>query len=73
MGPGQGKQAGDQPGQDYYETEISLTEVEEALFKELELPNLEEERANGNRLRILNLMIFEKKDLSVILIKNEQF
>ena len=42
LGPGQGKQAGDQPGQDYYETEISLTEVEEALFKELELPNLEE-------------------------------
>jgi uncharacterized protein len=41
-GSGQGKHAGDQPGQDYYETEISMTEVEEVLFKELELPDLEE-------------------------------
>jgi len=41
-GAGQGKQAGDQPGQDYYETEISMKDVEEVLFKELELPDLEE-------------------------------
>ena len=41
-GPGQGKEAGDQPGQDYYETEVSMAELEEALFKELELPNLEQ-------------------------------
>src|SRR5699024_251434 len=41
-GAGQGKKAGDQPGQDYYEAEVSLAELEEALFKELELPNLEE-------------------------------
>ena len=40
-GQGQGKQAGDQPGQDYYEAEVSIAEIEEALFKELELPNLE--------------------------------
>src|SRR5699024_5246826 len=41
-GAGQGKKAGDQPGEDYYEAEVSLAELEEALFKELELPNLEE-------------------------------
>ena len=41
-GAGQGKEAGDQPGQDYYETEVSMAELEEALFKELELPNLEQ-------------------------------
>ena len=40
-GQGQGKQAGDQPGQDYTEAEVSIAEIEEALFKELELPNLE--------------------------------
>lgn len=38
---GQGKKAGDQPGQDYYEAEVSMAELEEVLFKELELPNLE--------------------------------
>ncbi|MEW9675565.1 sporulation protein YhbH [Lentibacillus sp. L22] len=41
-GAGQGKQAGNQPGSDYYEAEVSLEEIESALFKELELPNLEE-------------------------------
>jgi sporulation protein YhbH len=41
-GQGQGKKAGDQPGEDYYETEVSMAELEEALFKELELPNLQE-------------------------------
>src|SRR5690606_12798920 len=33
---GQGKQAGDQPGQDYYEAEVSMAEIEDILFDELE-------------------------------------
>ncbi|RKQ35694.1 sporulation protein YhbH [Oceanobacillus halophilus] len=41
-GKGQGKKAGDQPGSDYYEAEVSIEEVEEALFKDLELPNLQQ-------------------------------
>ncbi|MET3576333.1 sporulation protein YhbH [Bhargavaea ullalensis] len=41
-GQGQGgKQAGDAPGQDVYEAEVSVAELEEALFQEMELPNLE--------------------------------
>jgi len=40
-GAGTGKQAGDQPGTDYYEAEISVAELEEALFSELELPAME--------------------------------
>ncbi|MFZ3579408.1 sporulation protein YhbH [Virgibacillus sp. DJP39] len=40
--PGKGQQAGDKPGSDYYEAEVSLAELEEALFKELELPNLKQ-------------------------------
>ncbi|MFD2209731.1 sporulation protein YhbH [Virgibacillus halophilus] len=40
-GSGEGK-AGDKPGVDYYEAEVSMAEVEELLFKELELPDLEE-------------------------------
>ncbi|CCQ94896.1 factor involved in shape determination (sporulation) [[Clostridium] ultunense Esp] len=35
-----GTGAGDQPGVDYYEAEISVEELEEILFKELTLPNL---------------------------------
>ncbi|MBD3107156.1 sporulation protein YhbH [Bacillus sp. AGMB 02131] len=39
-GPGKGQGAGDQAGEDYYEAEVSLLELEEALFSQLELPNL---------------------------------
>ena len=39
-GPGKGQGAGDQAGEDFYEAEVSMMEIEEALFKELELPNL---------------------------------
>ncbi|TWG29516.1 sporulation protein YhbH [Geobacillus sp. C56-T2] len=41
QGPGKGQGAGDLPGQDYYEAEVSLMEIEEALFSQLELPNLQ--------------------------------
>lgn len=40
--PGKGQGAGDQAGEDYYEAEVSLLEVEEALFSQLELPNLKQ-------------------------------
>ena len=41
---GQGKgdgQAGDRPGVDYYETDVTLDELIEIMFEDLELPNLE--------------------------------
>lgn len=38
---GKGQGAGDQPGEDYYEAEVSLMELEEALFSQLELPRLQ--------------------------------
>ncbi len=40
-GQGQGKQAGDQAGKDYYEAEVTIGELENVLFKEMELPNLQ--------------------------------
>lgn len=43
-GPGKGQGAGDQPGEDYYDAEISMAELEDILFEELELPNLEEKQ-----------------------------
>ncbi|APH06176.1 sporulation protein YhbH [Bacillus weihaiensis] len=41
-GPGKGQGAGDQAGEDYYEAEVSILELEAALFKELELPHLKQ-------------------------------
>src|SRR6266481_8747043 len=41
-GRGQGQdKAGDQPGVDYYETDVTLEELIEIMFEDLELPNLE--------------------------------
>ncbi len=39
--PGKGDKAGDQPGQDTVDAEISIEEVENMLFEELELPHLQ--------------------------------
>lgn len=43
-GPGKGKGAGDQPGADYYEAEVTVEELEDILFQDLELPNLQRKR-----------------------------
>ncbi|AKU27189.1 sporulation protein YhbH [Geobacillus sp. FSL K6-0789] len=48
QGPGKGQGAGDLPGQDYYEAEVSLMEIEEALFSQLELPNLQRKELDQN-------------------------
>ncbi|WP_096155453.1 sporulation protein YhbH [Bacillus sp. FJAT-45066] len=47
-GPGKGQGAGDQAGEDYFEAEVSLMELEEALFNELELPNLKQKEQADN-------------------------
>lgn len=39
-----GDQAGDRPGQDYYETDVTLEELLEIMFEDLELPELERKR-----------------------------
>lgn len=38
---GPGRHAGDQPGIDYYETDVNLEEIIEIMFEDLELPYLE--------------------------------
>ncbi|MBD1382324.1 sporulation protein YhbH [Metabacillus arenae] len=48
QGPGKGQGAGDKAGEDYYEAEVSIMELEEALFKELELPNLQQKERDEN-------------------------
>ena len=39
---GKENKLGIKPGKDYYEAEVTIEELESALFKELELPNLEQ-------------------------------
>ncbi len=41
-GDGGGMEPGEEPGEDYFEMEVSLADIEEALLKELELPNIAE-------------------------------
>jgi sporulation protein YhbH len=43
-GEGQPKRAGDRPGIDYYETDVSLEELINLMFEDLELPDLERKR-----------------------------
>ena len=38
--PGRGRQAGDQPGVDYYEAELTIDELADLLFESLDLPRL---------------------------------
>jgi len=61
--PGKGEQAGDQPGHDYYEAEITLAEIETALFEELELPALEEKESSQLRLNAIEFNDVRKKGL----------
>jgi sporulation protein YhbH len=44
QGPGRGKQAGDEPGIDYYEAEITIDELAALLFEDLGLPNLKQKQ-----------------------------
>lgn len=62
-GPGQGKEAGNQPGEDYYEADISLEEIENVLFKELELPNLQEKELADITIEKIEFNDIRKKGL----------
>lgn len=43
-GPGKGPGAGDEPGVDYYEAEVTIDELAEMIFEDLGLPNLEQKK-----------------------------
>ena len=43
-GPGKNKGAGEEPGVDYYETDISIDELAELIFEDLGLPNLDQKK-----------------------------
>ncbi|GAA0445269.1 sporulation protein YhbH [Virgibacillus salarius] len=62
-GQGKGKKAGDKPGEDYYEADVSLEEIEEALFRELELPNLKEKEQQEITIEKIEFNDVRKKGL----------
>jgi len=68
---GQGnQQAGDKPGVDYYETEITLDEVIELMFEDLELPDLERKRLRQLEVeRLFRQKGFRRKGIRVRLDK----
>lgn len=62
-GPGKGQGAGDQPGEDYYEAEVTLMEIEEALFSQLELPNLQRKEQDENTVEAIEFNDIRKTGL----------
>lgn len=42
--PGKGPGAGEDPGHDYYEADVTIDEIEQIVFADLSLPNLEEKK-----------------------------
>jgi uncharacterized protein len=62
-GPGKGNGAGDSPGQDYYEAEVSILELESALFSQLELPNLKQKEPDLNKVTSIEFNDIRKTGL----------
>jgi hypothetical protein len=62
-GKGSGDSAGDQPGADYYEAEISLEELETMLFEELELPHMEQKQQDLTQTEQIRFNDVRKKGL----------
>ncbi len=60
---GVGSGAGDKAGQDYYEAEISILELEEMLFEELELPNLQKKEDTNEVIEDIAFHDIRKKGL----------
>lgn len=66
----QGQQAGDQPGVDYYETEVTLDELIEVMFEDLELPDLDRKQLRQMEVeRHFRQKGFRKKGIRVRLDK----
>ena len=68
---GQGsQQAGDKPGVDYYETDVSLDEIIDLMFEDLELPDLERKRLRQIEVeRLFKQKGFRRKGIRVRLDK----
>lgn len=64
QGAGQGEGAGDQPGIDYFEAEVSVEELQNILFDNLELPNLKQKSNDEITVDDIRFNDIRKKGLS---------
>lgn len=55
--------AGDMPGTDYYEAEVSVEELQEMLFSDLELPNLQQKEQDNMIVEGIEFRDIRKKGL----------
>jgi len=60
---GKGQGAGDQAGDDYYEAEVSIDELENILFSEMELPNLQQKEQDEIQVEDIRFTDIRKKGL----------
>ncbi|MEF3310138.1 sporulation protein YhbH [Paenibacillus sp. GYB004] len=61
--PGKGEGAGDQPGEDYFEAEISMEELQSMLFEELELPYMEQKQKDNLQTQEIQFNDIRKKGI----------
>ncbi len=64
QGSGKGKRAGDLPGVDFYEADVSLEEVSEMLFENLTLPDLKQKHSKRLASEAIEFRDIRKKGLS---------
>ncbi|UOF90853.1 sporulation protein YhbH [Fodinisporobacter ferrooxydans] len=63
QGPGKGEGAGDQPGVDYYEAEVSVEELQAIIFEDFELPNLKRKQNDEITIPDIRFNDIRKKGL----------
>ncbi|GAA3402184.1 sporulation protein YhbH [Paenibacillus hodogayensis] len=61
--PGKGEGAGDQPGEDYFEAEVSMEELQSMLFEELELPYMEQKQQDNLEIEEIRFNDIRKKGI----------
>lgn len=62
-GPGKGKGAGDEPGVDYYEAEITIDELATLIFEDLGLPNLQQKQNEEIDTETIQFQEIERKGI----------
>lgn len=63
-GPGTGKQAGQEPGVDFYEAEFTVEELAALVFEDLHLPNLEDKGAKQVPADVMDFNSISKRGLA---------
>ncbi|MFB5664351.1 sporulation protein YhbH [Alteribacillus sp. HJP-4] len=61
--PGTGNKPGDKAGEDYYEAEVSILELEQMLFSEMSLPNLQQKEEDTLLIEDIEFNDVRKKGL----------